>query len=312
MKTLSRFLHLRLQGARTDLPVYNGFLDKPDPPAPPDYAAAAKQQGQDNLNAAIATGVLNRPNEVNPFGSRTWDQTGTYMVDGKEVPIFTGTTSLTDVGQNLLNKDLNLKTGLMDLGQQSLDRVGAGMSSPIDFSGATPANAGNRDAVTNALYERHKRMLDPQFEQRADAMRSDLANRGFSVGDKGYETAIGNFNRSRDEAYDNARTSSIAAGGVEAQRDFQTSLAGRQQDISEILAQRKLPLEEMNAIRTGAMPQVPSFQPYAGAGPVNAAPTFAGAQATGNAAMQQFGIESDMYNNTLSGLFRLGAAGIMA
>jgi hypothetical protein len=73
--------------------------------------------------------------------------------------------------------------------------------------------------------------------------------------------------------------------------------------MGEILAERQTPLNELNTVRSMGS----GFQPYAGAGQVQAAPVFAGAQATGNAEMQRFGVNADMYNNMMSGLFGMGS-----
>lgn len=48
-----------------------GFLSKDDPPAPPDYTGLAKQQGQDNIKAALIQSRLSNPNVINPMGTRT-------------------------------------------------------------------------------------------------------------------------------------------------------------------------------------------------------------------------------------------------
>ena len=43
----------------------------PSPPAAPDYPGAAKAQGQANVEAARATGKLNNPNVISPYGTQT-------------------------------------------------------------------------------------------------------------------------------------------------------------------------------------------------------------------------------------------------
>lgn len=49
-----------------------------NPPPAPDYAAAARAQGEANLQAALQTGMLSNPNITTPFGSRnvSYAQTG--------------------------------------------------------------------------------------------------------------------------------------------------------------------------------------------------------------------------------------------
>lgn len=256
-------------------------LGKPDAPQPPDYAAAAREQGVANLDAAIATGVLARPNEINPFGSRTWNQTGSYNVGGREIPIFTGTTSLTPSGQNLLDKDYALRTGLMGTGMDALKQVQSSLSRPFDLSK-------NRDALTDTMYRRYTRLLDPRFKQAESDLRTDLVNRGFSLGNEGYTKAMDDFQRSKEATYGDAMD--------------RATTGGAQQAIAEALLERQQPLQELNALRTGAQPQMPNFQAYGGAGPVQAAPNFAATQAQGNAAMQQYGIDAGMFNSFMQAL----------
>jgi len=49
-----------------------------DTPKSPDYVGAAKEQGKQNLLAAVQTGFMNNPNINNPYGSQTvkWSKTG--------------------------------------------------------------------------------------------------------------------------------------------------------------------------------------------------------------------------------------------
>ncbi|MCR4300735.1 MAG: hypothetical protein NUV51_03920 [Sulfuricaulis sp.] len=84
---------------------------------------------------------------------------------------------------------------------------------------------------------------------------------------------------------------------------------GRQNEIQEQMLVRNQPLAELNALRTGAQPTMPQFQPYQGAN-VAPAPIM---QATG----QQAAWDQNLYNqgvgqqNALtSGLFGIGQAGM--
>lgn len=267
--------------------VFNGLMGAPSAPQAPDYAAAAREQGQSNLDAAIATGIMNRPNQTNPWGSNTWTQHGTTNVGGREVPNFTNSTSFTPAGQALFDSYQRQQGGMSKLADTSMGQVQNAISSPFD-----PAH--NRDAIVNSYMQRQTRMLDPRFAQGEDALRSDLANRGFSVGDKGYTTSMDNFQRQKDEAYQTAGNYANTEGAKQA--------------ITENLIARNQPMQEFNALRTGAMPQSPQFSQQTQAGSVAGAPMFAGAQAQGNAALTNFGIRSGTYNNMISGLSEIGAA----
>ena len=88
--------------------------------------------------------------------------------------------------------------------------------------------------------------------------------------------------------------------------------AQRQAALQEQLALRQLPLNEVAAIMGGAQVQLPQFQAYQGA-EVGAAPIFAGTQAAGNFAQQNYANQTAAYNAKMglySGL--AGAAGAAA
>lgn len=51
-------------------------MSKPKAPAAPDYVGAAQAQGSANVDAALAGTSLATPNQVNPFGTTSWANTG--------------------------------------------------------------------------------------------------------------------------------------------------------------------------------------------------------------------------------------------
>jgi hypothetical protein len=87
--------------------------------------------------------------------------------------------------------------------------------------------------------------------------------------------------------------------------------AGQEQDRSIQLANflRNMPLNELNALRSGSQVSMPQFQAYTGA-TVAPAPVFGATQAQGQYAMgaHQAGVAQD--NALMGGLFNLGAAAV--
>jgi len=83
------------------------------------------------------------------------------------------------------------------------------------------------------------------------------------------------------------------------------------QELQKQLALRNQPLNEITGLMSGSQLQMPQFQGY---NPTNiaAAPIFAGAQAQGNAALQNYGIQQAGANALTSGLFNLGGAAMMS
>src|SRR5260221_218704 len=58
-------------------PAVRRFKNAPSPPPAPDPTTVANAQGASNTNTAIAQGILNKTNQVTPYGNLTYTQTGT-------------------------------------------------------------------------------------------------------------------------------------------------------------------------------------------------------------------------------------------
>ena len=88
-----------------------GFLGlgpAPSAPAAPDYTGAAQATAAGNLAAAQTATAANRVNQVTPYGNLNYTQ----QTDAQGYPTWTATTSLSDVGQQLLNNQNNASLGL--------------------------------------------------------------------------------------------------------------------------------------------------------------------------------------------------------
>ena len=89
-----------------------GFLGlgpAPSAPAAPDYTGAAQATAAGNLQAAQTATAANRVNQVTPYGNLNYAETGT---DSQGNPTWTATTSLSNVGQQLLDTQNNASLGL--------------------------------------------------------------------------------------------------------------------------------------------------------------------------------------------------------
>ena len=84
----------------------------------------------------------------------------------------------------------------------------------------------------------------------------------------------------------------------------------QQQQLAQDLALRSQPINEVIGLMGGSQIQLPQFQGYQGTS-VAPSPTFAGYQAQGQNAMQNYGIQQAGANATTSGLFGALASGAM-
>lgn len=207
------------------------------PPAP-DYVGAANAQGAANLEAAQATGRINNPNVINPYGS----QTVTWAGDQPTI-----NQSLTPQQQAILDKETRAKFAIGDTGINVAEQARGALSNPLNFAGlpGAPQSAGQRrDDVISAMMARVKADTAGQ----RDAKNSELIAAGIRPGTRAYGAAMDQIDRQYNDASNNA----ILAGGQEATRDFTMDNQSRQQAIAEMLTQRQTPLNEINALQSGA------------------------------------------------------------
>ncbi len=267
------------------------FKDSPSPPPAPDYTGAATATSQGSAQAAIANALLNQRNTYTPLGSQTFTQNGSTSVPGIggqpgfEIPKYDQSINMTPEGQNLYNQQMGLSTGLMGLGQTSLDQTRASLGQPQDFNSVQD--------IADQSYGMQTQRLDPQWAQNQQTMDAKLADQGIPVGSEAHANAMREFGQNKNDAYNQARLSSIGTMPT----TFQLSTAQRMQ-----------PLTELNAIRSGAQPQMPQFQPVPAAGGVQGPNMMGAAQAQSGYDMGLYNSQVGSQNSMMSGLMGLGSA----
>lgn len=268
-------------------------MSKPKAPPPPDYAAAATAQGAANKDAAIATAQLSNPNVTNPYGS----QTVTYKPDpvtGNPVPHVNQTYS---PGQKqIFDNEQQLQQQLGFLGIKAADMAGNTITAPLNFNERFGDQAQGRQEVIDSMMSRY----DTDMGRRQEGIESTLVARGIPRGSEAWNREMEMLQRGRNDALQQATLASDAKAMEE-----------RRQAITEALAERQVPLNEISAFRTGTQITPLSFSGVSGAN-VAATPHFAATQAAGTAAQQGYQNEMAGHNAMLSGMFSLGAGALGA
>lgn len=291
---------MRKQRNRNDTLLRLGryWFDKPDPPAAPDYVGAAQQQGVANLEAARTNTRLGRPNEYTPIGSRTWIDQGNDQ--------WQSNINLSPEMQGLFDQQNRISKYQGDVGEASLSRISDTFGTPFDVAGLPTVYTPN-DARRSALADAMMARLDPRLAREEDALRTRLANQGIMQGSDAYGRELETINQKRNDA---AIQADIAAGQQLAQQ-YGLEESARNRAVQEQAFLRNLPLAELNALRTGAQPQMPTFQAY-GQGQTQAAPIFAATQAGYQGQLDAYNAQAAQQGNLMSGLFGLGSAAIGA
>lgn len=293
--------------------VVQGIFGIGGSPSTPNYTGAAQQTSDSSIQTALVNAYLNRPNESTPYGTRMWNQDGSTSIPGVgnqpgfSIPTLGSSINFSPAGQKMFDLNNQLQTGLLEQGGKSIGQVQNALSSPLDFSGA-PAIMGaddlnkSRDEVTNALFSRGMRMLQPQFDTEDMRTKNELVNKGFSVGNEGYTRALDEQSRRQGAQTANLLDTSVAAGGAEQSRMADLNMNQRRQAISEILAKRQMPLSELSSLMTGGAPTAPQFQPFATGANASAANYLGATNAQGQFDLSQYGLETQRANDIHKGI----------
>jgi hypothetical protein len=231
-------------------------MNQPKAPTPADPAKTAAAQTQSNVDTAVANTWLNNANKSGPLGSVTYDQTGTQMVNGQEIPTFTETTTLSPEQQRLYDQQTALGGQMNDIAGRQLTTLDNTLSTPLSFDGLPEAPTADRQQYVDALSAR----LQPELDRQRAALETKLANQGIMPGSEAYREAIALNDRSMNDAY----TQSILNAGNYAQQEYGMGTDARNRAIQEQLTLRNQPINEIGALMSGGQVTMPQFQAYQG------------------------------------------------
>lgn len=209
----------------------------------------------------------------------------------------------------------------------------------LNRSGLPDLNYGTADSRARVEAAMRAR-LEPQLAEQQHGLESQLLNSGLEKGSQAWNSEMDRMGRMRNDA----EAQVTAAGGAEESRlaglqsaqrgqlfgeelssgNFFNSAIGQQiqaalaaatqgnqtraQGWQEQLAQRQLPLNETNALRTGAQVQTPQFGSYYTGGNAQAAPVMEAGLAQGSYDMNRYNQQLGSYNALLGGLAGMGGA----
>lgn len=258
----SRFLEALRQGCVDPWACSVQWKDSPSPPPAPDYTGAAK-----------ATATSQQSSQYTPYGSQI------YSADSSAPSGYRSTISLAPQAQQALDSQLSLSNSMGNLAQGQIPGVEQQYGKPMDMS-SVPQVA---DKAYGAMTSR----LDPQWQHNEQMQKTQLTNQGLVPGGEAYDDAMRVFNQGKNDAYQQANLGAIQT----MPQTYQLASAAYNQ-----------PLNQLNAIRSGAQIQNPQFQQTPGANYLGAA-TSAGQYDQG-----LYNAQVGSSNSANSGLMAGGAA----
>lgn len=321
----------------------------PSPPAAPDYTKAAQQQGAENLKATKLSGQINNPNVVNPYGTQTtqwgtgFDQSGydaaqkvwadaqqayqtKFGTDFPEAyyqnrpgwhpptreeftkgdpnqPTLTQTFSPSQ--QALFDQSQATQLKLGQLAGQGAEALKGVVGTGVDFSGAP--TTGSYDETRKRVIDAMMGRANEDYAKQTDAANSNLVAAGIRPGTKAYADNQQMIERSHNDA----RAQAEVAGGNAASQAYGMDEARRRQYITELLAKRQTPLNEITALMSGSQVSNPFNVPgYAQNAQVQPAPLYGATQDLGAWNTGLYNAQAAQVGNLQSGLFGLGGAAL--
>jgi hypothetical protein len=204
--------------------------------------------------------------------------------------------------------------------------------SGIDTSGIAkmPINAGMN--AQKLIMER----LNPTIEAGDTSFKQALANQGLAPGTAAYDAAYRNRQMGVNDLMNQAALQGINLDMSANQQGYNQALqnaglynsamgqnygqklgaaqfanTAQNQQLGQDLALRSQPINEVIGLMGGSQIQLPQFQGYSGAA-VAPAPTFAGAQAQGQADTSRYGVQQAGNNATTQGITSIASMAAMA
>lgn len=276
-------------------------------PAVPDPNVVSAAQTKSNTDTAAYQNAINHSNVTTPYGSQTF----TPRVDPTTgATMFDQNISVSPQVQQLIDQQGKNDLALGNTSSNMLKTIDDTYSKPMDTSGLPKLLGADdlqaqRQAVSDALYQRQAAYLDPQFEARQKAQDAKLANQGITLGSEAYKNAQDDESRAREFSYGQARDSAIAGGLNETTQLANLSSSQRAQMLAEAFAKRSQPINEFSALQTNSQVNVPQFQ-NPNAAQVQPTDTAGNIWNNFNGLMGIYNSKTGSSNSLLSGLMGLG------
>lgn len=203
-------------------------MEAPSYPTPPDPKETAAAQTTSNKETAVANANLNRINQYTPQGSVEYTKIGTNE-DG--TPQYRMDQRLSAPEQAIYDTNAATRQNIGTIGQQQSQRIGNLLGSPVNLN----------NAAEDKFNSMARARLDPLWADNEAKMRQKLADQGIMLGSEAYDRAMGNFNQSKNDAYNSM------------------FLQGRGQAVQEAMAERNQPINEISALLSGSQVSQPNF-----------------------------------------------------
>jgi len=145
--------------------------------------------------------------------------------------------------------------GATDAWQKQADWINQNQPS-FDSLGKLPGAddfTAEKARVENEMFSRAKGDLDTRYQQESSDFEQRMANEGVDIGTPRYQREKELFERSRNQAYSDARFGAMQNAGAEQSRLFQDALSAHQQGASDTVNLRTMRINDLASILNPAL-----------------------------------------------------------
>lgn len=208
------------------------------------------------------------------------------------------TTNLSPAQQQIYDNKTQADIGLGNLANTGIQKAGGLLSNPeLDLSGVVGRQINPGQTAQDAILSR----IQPQIDQSHQALQTQLANQGLTVGSEAYNNAMRTQGQQENDLRLQAATQGI---GINQQ--------ARQQGIQEQAYLQDRPLNLINALRSGNQVNGPQFQNVPQQATTSGPNYSAAADSLYGSQLGRYNAGVAQSNSTTGGLFNLGSAAIGA
>ncbi len=270
-----------------------------------DAKSTAAAQTASNVNTGVANAWLGNTNQITPYGSLTYNQTGTTRVGDQDVPQFTATQTLSPEQQQIYNKTTGLQSGALDTAKTVMGQVNNAVGTPLNFDNA-PKMPGDQTQFRNDAYNALTARSNQDLDRSQSAQGNVLANQGIAAGSEAYNRAQEPINRARVDA---SNQGMLQAGNLAGQNLSQAQTL-RNQSINETQSLRNQPLQDYATLMgLGGGVTNPTYAPGTNAN-IQSTDVTSPYIAQYQGQLQQYQAANQANQGILGGLFGLAGAGL--
>jgi hypothetical protein len=241
-------------------------------PTPPNPYTVANAQEELNKQSAQYQAQINDVNQITPYGSLTYAQTGTYA-DG--MPMYTATQSLSAPEQQLFNTTVGTQEALAGDASKLAANLGGSLTNAPNL---------NNGALTQQDMDWANQYMQPLFNQQQGNLNAQLAAQGITQGSQAYNNAQNLQNRNVNNAYQSFFMQAEPQAYSQALQTYEAPI----QTLGTLLG------EGQPGTVGGSLTQTPQEQIQ----PADIESIFE----------DQYSQQNQIYANTMSGLFGTGSA----